>query len=895
MVSENSSLSVKRYGPAFAVGILGILITWLAEMWVQDVDLASARARFHTAADEKLDRIESSVHGHIDALEATGSLFENIGVVDFKVFQNFVRPLMQRHEGIQAIEWIPRVQQVQRAQYEAKMRDWGYPGYLFREHGPDGKMIPAGDRSEYFPVYYVEPMASNHAVFGFDLGSNPERRLAMEKSRASGKMVASAPNRLVQESGSQAGLLVFTPVYKAGINKNDSAARSAGLVGFGLAVFRIGSLIDAALPRSDNPGLVDVHVFDTVPDGSIKEIYSHASAGESAAQRIERLTAGDHHLRVFNLYGRQWHMIVVPSQSLVVAVGFPWPLILAGLIASVAAAAYLFSLSSRSALIMRQVQDKTKELRTARDGAERAQHAAEVADKAKSAFLATMSHELRTPLTGVIGFIDLLTGKVTDPEQQQILGKLKQAADAQRAIVNDVLDYTKISAGALELETVPFNLTELVETAANTYSPVVAPGVIIGSLIEPSVPRNFLGDPARVQQILNNLVSNAVKFTTKGSITIHVSGELDLKSTACVHYGLVISVQDTGCGIPEEKQANLFNPFIQADSSIAREFGGSGLGLAIVNEIAENMGGTIGLESKIGLGSKFTVKLRLPVTSVASTQTKTGKKLGATIQQLEIGPLRILIADDYKLIREMLSATLVEAGHHVVAVENGYEAVEAVRSAAAEPFDLILMDMHMPIMTGLEAVSLIRALQTPGSQVPIIGLSADVVKDHVESYVQAGLDAYVSKPIDWSNLANAIAGVIGGPPDPDGLGEPSIDVTPDLSGELIVGQVFAEFSAHLSVDDYQHIFKTTLDFFVDCCHQLDGLAGKPDFTKLKALAHSIAGAASTVGAMQAASLAREIADMEEAPDDLAQRTSRLNTLMRRSHMEFNSQFNGLPH
>jgi len=895
MAYQNKAPIIRRYGPMLAAVLLGLALTGLATHWVQEIDLAEARGQFHTAAAEKLDRIESSVHGHIDGLEAIGSLFENVGVVEFEVFKNFVQPLMQRHAGAQAFEWVPYVTHAERAKAEAKMHNLGYSDFSFRERDMTGKMIRAAERSEYFPVYYVEPMGTNYAAFGFDMRSNPAHRFMMEKSRASGEMIATAPKPLVQESGTQAGFLVFIPVYKKGTDKNNEFSRRIGIMGFGLAVFRIGDLVNSALLVPDALGLVDINIFDVAKGSSVKEIYGRASAGETAAQRLELLKTGEYYMRTFELFGREWQMFVVPSVPLADTVGLSWSLFLIGLIATAASAAYMYGLSTRSAMVERAVQDQTKELRDARDDAEKAQHTAEQADKAKSSFLATMSHELRTPLTGVLGYIDLLASKVTDPEHQQILGKLKQAADAQRSIVNDVLDYSKISAGALELEAVPFNLQELVEAVANTYSAVTAEGVVLGYSIESSVPKNFIGDPARLQQVISNLVSNSVKFTAKGSITIHVDGALDMTSAACVQYGLMLSVQDTGCGILEEKQENLFNPFIQADSSIARVFGGTGLGLAIVHEIVGAMGGTVALESKPGLGTKFTVTLKLPVTSIMATQILKAPRTKDTPSKSKLRPLRILIADDYRLIREMLSATLVEAGHSVVAVENGSEAVETMICGSSVPIDLILMDMHMPIMTGLEAVTLIRALPAPICDIPIIGLSADAVKDHVENYIEAGLDAYVTKPIDWGRLRQTITDVVNRKSPTRNLANETNSLVADFSGELIVGQVFAEFAEHLDEARYRHILKTTIEFFAECCVELDGLAVKPDFVKLKRIAHSIAGAASTVGAMKAASMAREIADMTAAPEDMAGRASSLGSLMRRSHMEFESQFSGPPH
>lgn len=902
-------LGFRHIVPAILVLVIGVAVSVFAARWIYSVERTEVQQAFAAEAQEDLNHIERMLEAHIDELAAVQALMETVGVVELRVFQKFVRPLMKRHAGAQAFEWVPRVRHEQRAVREAAMQSWGFPGFTFRERGPNGTMVTATNRREYFPVYYVEPLAGNEAAFGFDLASNPARREAISRSWQADEMAATAPIQLVQEEGTQAGVLIFAPVRAhrgseilhlsatdAEAVEADQNPRDETLRGFVLAVFKVGSLVQSALAEGRQPGARPshgVHVFDVTDETQPIVIFDDQLTASSdkadVAALLSGLQAGEHQLRERDLFGRSWLIVVTPVKPLSASSKIAWLLFAIGLLAAFASAIYVFALSSRNVVVARQVAIRTRELDRARHKAELARKRAEKADAAKSSFLATMSHELRTPLTGVIGYIDLLRNKVTDPETQQILGKLYRAAGAQRMIVNDVLDYSKISAGALDLEHVPFDLKELVDTAVTTHAATAREGVMVGSRLDPTVPRLLVGDPGRFLQILNNLISNAVKFTQKGAVTVHVGGDLDMSFGAGTQFNLELSVQDTGIGIPEDKQASLFQPFMQADAGIAREFGGSGLGLAIIKEIADCMGGSLSLESKPGLGSKFSLQVRLPVASSLGEGARRSATEEAGLKPTA-QPLRILVAEDMGLIREMLAATLTEAGHMVLTVENGAELLETVCSPAAEVVDLILMDMHMPILSGVEAAARIRALQGPAGNLPIIGLSADAVQDNIAAYIGAGIDGYVTKPIDWEELERTMKDVVHKKTQERGAN--SFQQSPRSSNVdvLVVGKIFEDFSNHLSQDDYERILKTTTEFFEDSCSKLDVLMAQPDFGQLKEVAHAISGAASTVGALQAASAAREITLLEYPPDDVAERTATLARLMRQSFQEFDGRF-----
>jgi PAS domain S-box-containing protein len=381
------------------------------------------------------------------------------------------------------------------------------------------------------------------------------------------------------------------------------------------------------------------------------------------------------------------------------------------------------------------------DLRAARD-------AAETAAAAKANFLAVMSHELRTPMTGIMGMIELLSEYPMSPEQQRFVGALDGSAQSLLRVLNDVLDYSKIEAGGLDLEELELDplvvareVVELLTSAASRRG-----NTLRTEWDADQVPR-VRGDPTRLRQLLFNLVGNAIKFTERGTITLRI---LTGTGSDAHHAGLRFEVRDTGLGIPDEVLPSLFHAFQQADSSTTRRFGGTGLGLAICRRLVEAMGGEIGVESRLGLGSLFWFELRLksatpppPLAApailpvAASTPAKTER------------PLRILVAEDNPVNRLLLSTRLRRARHHVVVVEDGVQAVEAARS---ERFDLVLMDMQMPELDGAGATRQIRQLPEPHRSVPIVALTADALPGFKEQYMQSGLDDYLTKPVDWSAL-----------------------------------------------------------------------------------------------------------------------------------------------
>ena len=389
------------------------------------------------------------------------------------------------------------------------------------------------------------------------------------------------------------------------------------------------------------------------------------------------------------------------------------------------------------------------------------------ASRAKSDFLANMSHELRTPLNGVVGMASLLDDSGLGGEQQKLVGFIKTSADHLLTVINDILDFSKIEAGMMVIEKAPFDLRRTLEEIGIISGPLARDkGLELVLEVDEAVPGWVIGDVVRLRQVLLNLVGNAVKFTASGGVTVRVApaGGRSLNPV------LRFSVRDTGIGIAADKQAAVFENFTQADSSTTRSYGGTGLGLSICRQLVELMGGVIGLESAPGRGSEFWFSLTLdPADEAASRPQAAPDAAEAGAGAGAVQGCRVLLAEDNPINQVYARRLLAMMGAEVTAASNGEEAVRLVRE---QEFDLVLMDCQMPVMDGYQATAAIRALGGAHADLPIIALTAFAMADDRDACLAAGMNDYVTKPVDRAALTAAIGrwvtapASVSGPPPP---------------------------------------------------------------------------------------------------------------------------------
>jgi PAS domain S-box-containing protein len=498
-----------------------------------------------------------------------------------------------------------------------------------------------------------------------------------------------------------------------------------------------------------------------------------------------------------------------------------------------------------------------------------AKEAAEAANNAKSRFLANMSHELRTPLNAILGMVDVAAPRVADPVVQDCLQTMKQSGDLLLTLLNDLLDSAKIESGKLELEAEPFSVRRMLDQLTRALSVRASEkGLAFFSRMPETTPDAVVGDRMRLQQVLLNLAGNAIKFTEFGEVEISLRALADDGEAV-----LEFSVRDTGIGISREDLERLFRPFAQANAATSRRFGGTGLGLSICKSLVEMMGGKIWAESEVGKGSTFLIVVRLPLADeVPADLDSSDMVTGAASRSL-----RVLLVEDNPANQKLATYILWDRGHVVEVAGNGQEAILLMEHSQ---YDVILMDVQMPGMNGLEATAAIRSREAGPNRVPIIAMTARAMQGDRDRCLAAGMNGYLPKPVNAKEMVSLVERLGGRTPPGSVAADPSVAETPraTVSSGTMKPEIFNPEDARQKCCDNRELLRDMARYFAQDYNELLLHARRTfdeiDVVKVGALAHRLKGTLAYLGAPRAVEAASRVEGLGDpgrgAAEDAAQ-------------------------
>lgn len=702
---------------AWLVLALSVVITALGWWLSSEAIEKRANDRFSFEVRDAQERIQGRIQQYQQLLRGGVAFFDAHTMVNRDHWRVYVASLNLQRElpGVQGFAFAEHVSPDALAQYENRIRAEGFPDY---------SVSPPGEREVYFPITLIEPFDErNQRAFGFDMFSEPIRREAMQRAMETGQATVSGLVQLKQGDGKSpaAGFLIYLPVYKTGVDLNSVDSRRQAIRGFVFSPFFASDLMQNVLGNEKIPLHFELYDSENMAPESL--IYDSAGGVESPVE--SRLFSHSHAVTVpVELSGRTWtvHFESTPDFDRDVHNSLPNLILFAGGAIDVMLFLTIYSL----------VQQRRRQS----------------ASKAKSQFLANMSHEIRTPLNAILGFNTLLGEQLKDTQSKEYVTQIQEASEQLLGMVEDVLSFSQIEAGSIRIENIEFDLHDRVRKTLRLFTAKAQhKGVALELEIDSMTPLRVKSDPARYSQVLSNLLDNAIKFSDRGVVRVKVQVDrLDTQEAV-----IRTEIHDQGIGFDIKEFERLTRPFEQADNTATRRFGGSGLGLAICKRLTELMGGELFVTSVPQVGSTFGFTLRVQ-TVFAHADAATA---GLSSEAVSLQGKKILVVEDNKLNQHVIKALLSKMQADVLLVDNGQMAVDAVLVDSS--IDLVLMDIHMPVMNGIDAAVAIRQLPGPASRLPIVALTAGALPEDEQACMEAGMNEFLSKPVDVPKLRQVLA------------------------------------------------------------------------------------------------------------------------------------------